>query len=556
MQLERNSLLRYCTVVLVALSTQAGTSARQQAGPEPAVQLTPGDAEFMVFVNGVVRGREQVRVVRSGNTWIVSSSGSMGAGGATSRFEAKYTADLHPIDSRLELKQGTRSLVVATSYGGTTAINEITQDGTTTSKTDQISARTVVLPNNFYASYEVLAARLAGLQPPADIAAYITPQAEIRLAVKAITTEDVAGPSGVIATRRYDVAFQNPGGALEATITIDGSGRFARLEIPSVGLGVVRSDLATVATRKQPARNPTDVDVTIPAAGFSLAGTLTTPPVMGRLKHPAVVLVAGSGPVDRDETVAGIPIFAQLAGALADRGFIVLRYDKRGVGQSGGRTERVTLQDYADDLVAAVKWLDRRRDVDDKRIAVAGHSEGASVGMLAAAREKKIFSLILMAGMGTTGAELILEQQRHVLDVMKASEADRQAKIELQKRLQEAAVTEKWEEVDEALRKQADSPWFRSLLLFDPAKVMQKVKQPILIVQGDLDTQVAAHHADTLGELARGRKKSPPVEVVHLAGVNHLLARATTGEVSEYGSLPEKKIVPEVADTIAGWLKK
>src|SRR5687767_3626356 len=116
----------------------------------------------------------------------------------------------------------------------------------------------------------------------------------------------------------------------------------------------------------------------------------------GRLRHPAVILVPGSGPVDRDETVAGIPIFAQLAGALAQRGFIVVRYDKRGVGQSGGRAETATLQDYSEDLIAVVKWLRRRKDVDNKRMAVAGHSEGGWVAMLAAARQKEISSLILL----------------------------------------------------------------------------------------------------------------------------------------------------------------
>jgi len=98
--------------------------------------------------------------------------------------------------------------------------------------------------------------------------------------------------------------------------------------------------------------------------------------------------------------------------------------------------------------------------------------------------------------------------------------------------------------------------WFRSLLLFDPAKVMPKVKQPILIIQGDLDTQVAPANADALAQMARARKKAAPVEVVHLPGVNHLLVPATTGEVSEYAGLPTKTVVPAVATAIAEWLKK
>jgi pimeloyl-ACP methyl ester carboxylesterase len=297
--------------------------------------------------------------------------------------------------------------------------------------------------------------------------------------------------------------------------------------------------------------------VTIPIPGFNIAGTLTTPPGEGRLRHPTVVLVAGSGQVDRDETVAGIPIFAQLADALAKRGFLVLRYDKRGVGQSGGRIETVSLQNYADDVIAIVKWLAKRDDVDPRHISVVGHSEGGAVAMLAASRENKIASLVLVAATGSTGADLILEQQRHALDLMKLPDAERQQKIDLQQKVQAAVIAEEgWEGVPPEVRQQADTAWFRSLLQFDPARVMPKIKQPILIVQGDLDTQVPPHHAEKLAELARARKNAPAVETVHLPGVNHLLVKATTGEVDEYPQLTEKQITPDAASAIAEWLRR
>jgi len=207
--------------------------------------------------------------------------------------------------------------------------------------------------------------------------------------------------------------------------------------------------------------------------------------------------------------------------------------------------------------MTTVKWLAKRKDIDPRHIAVAGHSEGGAVAMLAAAQEKQIGSLVLIAAPGTPGSELILEQQRHILDLMKVPDAERQSKIELQKRIQDAVVADKgWESIPPELRSQADSTWFRSLLLFDPAKVMPKIKQPILIIQGDLDRQVFPHHADTLATLARARKKAPPVEVLHLPDINHLLARAETGEVSEYGELPLKTITPAVAKAIVEWLKK
>ena len=529
------------------------------ANPQAPRQAAEADVEFTLFLSGMRVGVEHVRVARVASTWVISSTAQYGPplNVTVNRFEMKYTADWQPVELHIEATRAGRPLGLATSFAMTTAINEITQNGSTTSKTDQISARTIVLPNSFYAGYEALAARLADAQPGAELRAYVAPQAEIGVTVKTVAAEQLSSPAGLLAVRRYEVVFQNPGGPLNATVTIDDRARLVRLEIPGANLRLIRSELAGVATRAQPVRNRADTDVIIPAEGFSLAGTLTMPQAMGKLQHPAIVLVAGSGSVDRDEVVAGIPIFAQLAAALAERGFVVLRYDKRGVGQSGGRSERATLQDYADDLTTTVKWLARRKDIDPRHIAVAGHSEGGAVAMLAAAREDKIASLILIAAPGTPGSELILEQQRHVLDLMGTPEAERQAKIELQKRIQTAVVTDKgWEGISPELRAQAESAWFKSLLLFDPAKVMPKIKQPILIIQGDLDRQVLPHHADTLYELARARKKAPPVETVHLPGLNHLLVPADTGEVSEYGALPVKAISPAVAKTIVEWLDK
>jgi uncharacterized protein len=539
----------------VRVGAQAQAPVPQQTAPTPA----EGEVEFTVFLSGTRVGVEHVRLARSGSTWVISSTAQFGAplSMTVNRFEVKYTADWQPVELHIEATQSNRAMALNTSFGMTTAINEITQNGTTGSKNDQVSARTIVLPNQFFAGYEALAARLSQSQPGTELRAYVAPQGEIPVSVKNVTTEQLPSPAGLIAARRYELVFQNPGRPLDATVTIDSRARLVSVEIPSAGLRVLRSELSSVAVRAQPVRNANDSDVLIPATGFSLAATLTVPAGVSKLHLPAVVLVAGSGSVDRDEVVAGVPIFAQLAGGLAEQGFLVLRYDKRGLGQSGGRNERVTLEDYADDLITVVKWLARRPDVDPKRIAVAGHSEGGAVAMLAAARENQIASLILIAAPGTRGSDLVLEQQQHALDLIKATDEERKAKIELQTRIQSAVITDTgWDSIPPDLRAQADSAWFKSLLLFDPQKVMQRIEQPILIIQGDLDQQVFPHHADQLAALARTRKKSPPVEAVHLPGINHLLVPATTGDVAEYGSLPDKTVTPAVAKTIATWLKK
>lgn len=535
----------------------AATPATAQTAAEPA----PGRASFIIFVRGAQIGREDLDLSRSPGGWTISSTSRLAPpiDLTTNRLEIRYGPDWQPIELKLDATLHGTPIGLVTSFGVTTAINEITQSRKTTSKTDQISARTVVLPNNHFAAYEALAARLSAAKTGDELRAYIAPQAEIPVRVGDITSETIRTPERAVAVRRVRVTFQNPGGALAAEVWIDDRARLARFEIPSVSLQVVREELATVAARRETTSHAGDELVSIPASGFTLAATITRPPgpaAAGRLQLPAVVLVGGSGPTDRDETVAGIPVFGQLAGALADAGFIVARYDKRGVGQSGGRLESATLGDFAEDARAVVKYLSKRQDVDRRRLALVGHSEGGSVAMIAASREKSIAAIVLVATMGTTGAELILEQQRHVLERLKAPDAEKQAKIELQKKIQQAVLTGVgWEGIPPELRKQADTTWFQSLLAFDPAKLMPKVRQPVLVIQGSLDTQVPPHHAARLGELANARKKAPKAEVAVIDGVNHLLVPSTTGEVDEYAQLQDRTISPKVTEKIAGWLK-
>ena len=293
----------------------------------------------------------------------------------------------------------------------------------------------------------------------------------------------------------------------------------------------------------------------IPAAGFNLGATLTRPGTTAD-RMPVVILLAGAGADDRDGVVAGVPILGQLAGALADAGFLTVRYDKRGNGQSGGRAESATLGDHADDAVAVVRWLASRRDVDRDRIAILGHNEGAWAALLAATRERRIAAIITIASPSTLGAELVLEQQRRMLDRSDVPPADRVAKIELQTRINSAVASGRgWEDIPADMRKQADTPWFQSVLTFDPAKVARNVRQPLLIVHGELDAEVPASHADRLAALGKeGRSRS--VAVVTVRGVNHLLLPAVTGDVREYASLQDRTVSKDVSTKINEWLSR
>jgi uncharacterized protein len=374
--------------------------------------------------------------------------------------------------------------------------------------------------------------------------------------VRRVTAGRVQTPDRTFATRQVLLTVHNPAGQLDVEVWAEENGRLVRVTIPIASLDVVREDVASVAARQETVFREGDETVRVPATGFTIAGTVSRPQaIRPGERRPAVVLVPGSGRVDRDEVVAGIPIFGQLASALADAGYVVIRYDKRGVGQSGGREESATLEDYAEDVRSVVRFMSRRRDVDPRRITVVGHSEGGWTGLLAASREKRIARLAMLATPGTTGAALVLEQQQRTLERSALTEAEKQERVALQQKIQQAVLTGTgWDGIPEPLRRQADTPWFASLLAFDPARVMPRVRQPLLIVQPELDRQVPAHHATRLAELAKARRRQAPVEVTTLPGLNHLFVPATTGEVDEYATLEARAISPELPKVLASWI--
>jgi dipeptidyl aminopeptidase/acylaminoacyl peptidase len=247
----------------------------------------------------------------------------------------------------------------------------------------------------------------------------------------------------------------------------------------------------------------------------------------------------------------------QLAGALAEAGFVVVRYDRRGAGQSGGRAESATLSDHAEDLRVTVRWLGNRKDIDSKRIAVLGHSEAAWIAMLAASRESRIAAVVSIAAPSETGSEVVLDQQRIELNRLNLSPAEREEKVALQKRIQAAVLSGSgWEGVPDDVRRQADTPWFESLLAYDPAKVLEKVKQPLLFVHGQLDRQIGVENLERLSEKARRANKSKTIDVVSVRGVNHLLVPAVTGDVAEYGTLTDRNVSRDVTTAISDWLMR
>ena len=516
-------------------------------------------SNLTVFVRGVPIGSEQVTISRTADGWTIAGSGRLGAPFdlVARRIQVLYSAEWKPLELTIDGTLKGQPLAVHTVVAGATATTQFTQAGQSGEKTDTVAADSVLLPSPFWGPFEAVSLRLRTAAPGTSIPAFAL-QSSLSIQVGESSSERIQTASRMIDVRRTPLKMTAGTTVLDVEMWGDETGRLLRLTIPAQNVDVVREDVASVATRRVPISRLNDEQVKVPANGFSLAGTLSKPAGAAAARPlPAVVLVGGSGPTDRDELTFGIPILGQLATALADAGFIVLRYDKRGVGQSGGRLESASLADYAEDLRATVKYLAERKDVNPNRVAVVGHSEGGAVALIAAAKDKRVAAVGLIAANGVTGAELVLQQQAHLLERAKITDTERQEKIALQKRIHDAVITGNgWDALPPTIRRQVDNPEFQSILTNDPAKVIPDVRQPILIVQGELDTQVAPMNADRLDELARKRKNAPPVEVVKVPGVNHLLVPATTGEVDEYPSLSGQRVSPAVANAIVSWLQK
>lgn len=556
------AVLRHCTwlLLLVAALLHDAPAAAQLAAADT------WSAAFRIVVQGRSVGSEQVTVTRDASGLTIKSSGGIAGGGYVLRSaEIVYGPSGAPLRLHTEARLKDQALVIDTAVAEGKAVNKVTQGETATEVSHEIASDAIFLPNNVFAAAQGLAYRVVGLQAGATLSLYVAPQAQVKATLSSVADERMQTAAGMYEVRRHVLDLDNAGTPLVLLLWAEkATGRLIRYSIAAAGVDVVREDLTSVFTREVKVFRENDQALLIPAFGFNIGATVSRPSgkaAPGRKaknveRLPAIVLVGGSGNVDRDTIAYGVPVIGQLASHLADAGYFVVRYDKRGVGQSGGRAESATLSDYADDVISVVKWLRDQKDVDDRRIAVVGHSEGGAVALLAATRSDDIKAVVTIAAPGVKGSELVLEQQRIALESLKIADAEKQRRVDLQKQVMNAVITgQGWEGVPDPVRKQADTPWFRSFLLWDPAPVIRKVDGPLLIMHGALDKQVPLQNAEVLNGLALQRKRGATT-LVMVPGINHLLVPAKTGEVSEYGSLTDAKVSPDVARQIADWLAK
>lgn len=290
------------------------------------------------------------------------------------------------------------------------------------------------------------------------------------------------------------------------------------------------------ANRPQHPKAPYPYEVEEVAYGNGLAGTFTIPRSHG--PFPAVLLLTGSGLQDRDSTIMEHKPFLVVADHLTRLGFAVLRVDDRGIGKSTGSLRNATLEDIAVDAVSGIAYLRGRPELDPKRIGIIGHSEGGIVAPMVAAKSNDVAFLVLLAGSGVPGSAILPEQVRMLLRGNGAEEAVVEREASKQADIQENLLT---------------SPYMRSFLRHDPAKVLAGLKIPLLALNGEKDRQVSATQNLPAISGALAKAGNADYSIVCLPKLNHLFQTSETGMPDEYGKI-EETFSPVALGALSEWL--
>lgn len=370
---------------------------------------------------------------------------------------------------------------------------------------------------------------------------------------------------------------------------LSANGVFKR-SLKSFPLELIKVDRPTELKRMRPqtpakpfSYNEEEITFENKTTNISLTGTFTYP--KEGTDFPAVVLVSGSGPQDRDETFFDHKPFLVIADFLTRKGFAVLRYDDRGFGKSKGIFKGATSKDFAEDALSAVEYLKSRKETNKNKIGIMGHSEGGLIATMCAARSKSVSFIVLLAGTGVPGKDLLVRQDQLLGKSEGKSEREINITTEIDKLLYEimasdidsANAVNKAKEVIEKYTaslseeekkspeleknamavniEQSAGPWFRFFLRYDPRIDLEKLKIPVLALNGEKDIQVDPKQ--NLPEIKKSLDKAENKKhkIVELQGLNHLFQSVKIGTTSEYKDLDETFSV-KALEIINEWLQK
>jgi fermentation-respiration switch protein FrsA (DUF1100 family) len=366
---------------------------------------------------------------------------------------------------------------------------------------------------------------------------------------------------------------------------IDGSWEQSGMKL---GLVLKKVDKVEEVKKPQEPKKPypyksEDVKFENKTDSVTLAGTLTFPEAGSNF--PAVVLITGSGPQNRNEELLGHKPFLIISDYLTRNGFAVLRFDDRGTAESTGDFAKATSKDFAKDVLGAIDYLKGRSEINHSKIGLIGHSEGGLIAPMVSVQSKDVAFIVLMAGPGLSGDSILilqskliqkaegtpeeeiqkaLKEQREIYSMIVKSNDNEGLKIQLREKLNAEYVAMSAEEKSKLGEpevylnmqiKTLTSPWFEYFLKYNPLPMLEKVKCPVLAINGEKDLQVPPKQDLSAIESALKMGGNKNFETKMLPGLNHLFQTSATGAVSEYGAI-EETISPLALETILNWLKK
>ncbi|CAI2769340.1 Hydrolase_4 domain-containing protein [Flavobacterium collinsii] len=309
------------------------------------------------------------------------------------------------------------------------------------------------------------------------------------------------------------------------------------------------------------------------AANVTLAGTLSLPKKEGNF--PAVILITGSGPQNRDVEGLGHKTFLVLSDYLTKKGIAVLRFDDRGVGESTGDFSSAITFDFAKDVQAGVEYLKTRKEINKSKIGLIGHSEGGIIAPIVAGNSKDIDFIILLAGPGLNGDKLLLLQKelierqsgmpeeqikkgqeifRGAYDILLASSAfDDTIKNKITSYFKSKYPGSENEAMAKYCADFINNIWFYNFIKMDPASFLEKVKCPVLALNGGKDLQVPAEvNLEAIkNNLTKAGNKKVTTKI--LPDMNHLFQECKTGSPNEYEKI-EQTFSPIALDEISSWI--
>jgi len=316
-------------------------------------------------------------------------------------------------------------------------------------------------------------------------------------------------------------------------------------------------------------------------ANISLSGTLTLPKKNGFF--PSVILITGSGPQNRNEELLGHKPFLVISDYLTKKGIAVLRYDDRGIGDSKGDFKTATTVDFATDVESAINYLQTRKEINKNKIGLVGHSEGGLIASIVASKSKDISFIVLLAGTGIQGDKLLLLQQKLISRAKGISETDikksnqtnvklfeiviqsndnQKFKTDLTNHIKETLKSDTSIEIPNGLTKeefisiqvnQISNPWMQYFIKFNPASVLEKVKCPVLAMNGEKDLQVPSNENLTAIKNALKIGGNENVTIKEFPRLNHLFQECKTGLPNEYAKI-EQTFSPIVLTEISNWI--